>query len=72
MPSKQANKMIKESLSKVGVQQAKMGRKYGVHRTMIGKFIKKSKIDVDKTKIGFKVQSLIQAKRREHKGSWNS
>ena len=32
LPPKLANKMIKEILSKVGVSQAKMGRKYGVHR----------------------------------------
>ena len=37
LPPKQANKMIKEILSKLGVKQAKMGRKYVVHRTMTGK-----------------------------------
>ena len=37
LPPKQANKMIKEILSKVGVSQAKITRKYGVHRTITGK-----------------------------------
>ena len=45
LPPKQANKNIKEILSKTVVSQAKMGRQYGVHRTMIGKFLKKSKVD---------------------------
>ena len=30
LPPKQANKIIKEILSKIGVSQAKMGRKYRV------------------------------------------
>ena len=37
--AKEANKMIKEILSKAGVSQATMGRKYGVQRTMIGKVL---------------------------------
>ena len=41
---------MKEILSKVGVSQAKMGRKYGVQRTMIGKVLKKSKVDWIKQK----------------------
>ena len=36
--------MIKEILSKVGVKQAKIGRKYRLHRTMIGKVLNKSKV----------------------------
>ena len=35
LPPKQANKMIDKILSKVGVSQAKMGRKYGIHLTTI-------------------------------------
>ena len=42
--------MIKEILSKVGVSQAKMGRKHGVHHTMIGKVFKKSQVDCIKRK----------------------
>ena len=42
--------MIKEILSKVGVSQANLERKYGVHRTMIGKVLKKSKVDWIKRK----------------------
>ena len=37
---KRTNKMIKEILSKVGVSKAKMGRKYGVHRTITRKVLK--------------------------------
>ena len=51
LPPKQANKIIKDILSKVGVPQAIMGRKYGVHRTMIGKVLKKSKVDWIKQKL---------------------
>ena len=50
LPPKQANKKMKEILSKVMVSQAKMGRKYGVYRTMIGKVLKKSKVDWIKRK----------------------
>ena len=50
LPPKPANTNIKEILSKVGVSQAKMGRKYRVHRTMIGKNLKKSKVDWKKQK----------------------
>ena len=36
--------MIKKILSKVGVSQAKMGRKYGVYSPMIGQVLKKNKV----------------------------
>ena len=62
--------MINEILSKVGVSQAKKGRKYGVHRIMIGKVLKKSKVDWIKPKLGSKV--ISSPKREGHKGSQNS
>ena len=49
LPPKQANKMIKEILSKVGVSQTIMVKKYRVQRTLFGKVLKKSKVDWIKT-----------------------
>ena len=65
LPPKQDNKMIKEILRKVGVSQPKMGRKYGIfHHTVIGKVLKKNKIDWIKQNW---LQSTIQVKRRGSK-----
>ena len=55
LPPKQANTMIKEILCKVEVLHAKMGRKYGVHRTMIGKsllqYLKKGSVQYIKLRV---------------------
>ena len=63
--------MINEILSKVGVSQAKKGRKYGVHRIMIGKVLKNSNVDWIKPKKALKYV-LSRPKREGHTGSWNS
>ena len=45
LPPKQANNMIKEILSKDGVSQVKLGRKYEIQHTMVEKVVKKSNVE---------------------------
>ena len=52
-------------MSKVGVPQAKMGKKYGVHCAVNGKVLKESKVDWIKTKIDPKYYAKRRGPKRQ-------